>query len=77
LSGPFDLVFLDPPFAGGFWAAAAEQLEAAGVLRADALIYVEAPLAAAPALPHHWMLHKQTRAGDVSGTLYRRAAAMP
>lgn len=76
LAGPFDLVFLDPPFAAGLWTAAAERIEAADMLRADALIYVEAPLAAAPALPRNWVLHKQTRAGDVAGTLYRRAAAM-
>lgn len=77
LAGPFDLVFLDPPFAGDLWTAAAQRLEAAGLLRGDALIYVEAPQSAAPALPPGWMLHRQTRAGDVAGTLYRRAAGMP
>lgn len=76
LDGRFDLVFIDPPFAAGLWTDAAGRLEASGLLSADALIYVEAPLAAAPVLPQTWKLHKQTRAGDVSGTLYRRAAAM-
>lgn len=76
LDGAFDLVFLDPPFAAGLWAETAERLEARGVLSARALIYVEAPSGVAPALPQNWALHKQTRAGDVSATLYRRAAAM-
>lgn len=76
LDGRFDLVFIDPPFAAGLWADMADRLEASGALGAGALVYVEAPLTAAPVLPQTWLLHKQTRAGDVSGTLYRRAAAM-
>ncbi|MBL8298173.1 MAG: 16S rRNA (guanine(966)-N(2))-methyltransferase RsmD [Rhodanobacteraceae bacterium] len=76
LSGPFDLVFLDPPFAAGLWAPVAERLQAAAVLGVQALIYVEAPLAAALALPPGWLLHKQSRAGEVSGSLYRPVAGM-
>ncbi|HSX59730.1 MAG TPA: 16S rRNA (guanine(966)-N(2))-methyltransferase RsmD [Tahibacter sp.] len=76
LDGTFDLVFLDPPFANDLWSAAAAGLEQAGLLGGRALAYVEAPVAAAPALPPDWVLHKQTRAGDVSAALYRRAATM-
>lgn len=76
LDGRFDVVFLDPPFAAGLWEETAARLEAAGVLSAQARIYVEAPSGAAPVLPQSWALHKQTRAGDVSAALYRRGLAM-
>lgn len=72
----FDLVFLDPPFAAGLWSAAAELLERRGLLTATGLIYVEAPSGAAPALPSNWVLHRETRAGDVHAALYRRDAGL-
>ncbi|WP_257385436.1 RsmD family RNA methyltransferase, partial [Tahibacter caeni] len=76
LSGPFDIVFLDPPFGAGLWSAAAAQLEARGLLGAQSLIYLEAPREAAPALPPNWIAHKQTRAGEVQAALYRRGAGL-
>ena len=38
---PFDLVFLDPPFALELWQKVADRLEAGGWLRAHAWIYVD------------------------------------
>ncbi|MBN8741123.1 MAG: 16S rRNA (guanine(966)-N(2))-methyltransferase RsmD [Lysobacterales bacterium 69-70] len=76
LTGPFDVVFLDPPFAADLWSTVAVQLEARGLLGAQSLIYLEAPREAAPALPPGWNLHRQTRAGDVQAALYRRGAAL-
>lgn len=76
LSGTFDVVFLDPPFGADLWSAVAAQLQARGLLGAQSLIYLEAPREAAPALPPDWILHKQTRAGEVQATLYRRDAAL-
>ena len=38
---PFDIAFLDPPFADGLLPTACEQLEHNGWLSADALIYLE------------------------------------
>ena len=47
------------------------------VLAADALIYLEAgadePL---PALPEHWLPHRDKRAGQVAYRLFRREAAL-
>jgi len=72
----FDLVFLDPPFAAGLWSSAAELLERSGLLAVAGLVYVEAPLDVALALPSNWVLHKQARAGDLRAALYRRDAAL-
>lgn len=69
----FDLVFLDPPFAADLWSAAAARLERNGWLREDALIYVEAPADALPALPPNWQPHREGHAGAVRHALYRRA----
>ncbi|HEU4624438.1 MAG TPA: 16S rRNA (guanine(966)-N(2))-methyltransferase RsmD [Steroidobacteraceae bacterium] len=72
---PFDIVFLDPPFAAGLLAQVAERLEGKGWLAPDALIYVESsarePL---PALPASWQPLKAKRAGEVGYHLFARAA---
>ena len=39
--GPFDMVFVDPPFDAGLYAAALEALARPGVLAPGALVYVE------------------------------------
>ena len=71
-AGVFDLVFLDPPFAGDLWAEAARRLEANGWLGASAWIYVEAPQGTRPMLPANWALHREGKAGAVQFALYRR-----
>jgi 16S rRNA (guanine966-N2)-methyltransferase len=72
---PFDIVFLDPPFATGLLGKAAELLERHGWLAPDALIYVEAsarePL---PPLPASWQPLKAKQAGEVGYHLFARAA---
>jgi len=73
----FDLVFLDPPFAGGLWNQAAARLEANGALADEAWIHVESPSAAAIALPETWRLHREATAGAVHFGLYRRTRAIP
>jgi 16S rRNA (guanine966-N2)-methyltransferase len=70
---PFDLVFLDPPFAANLWTALAQGLEQGGWLAERAWIYVESPRDLAPVLPAHWGLHREGRAGEVRFALYRRA----
>lgn len=71
---PFDIVFLDPPFAAGLLSRAAELLERQGWLAPDALIYVESsarePL---PALPASWQPLKAKQAGEVGYHLFARA----
>jgi 16S rRNA (guanine966-N2)-methyltransferase len=69
---PFDLVFLDPPFAQDLWTALAQQLEHRGWLTARAWIYVECPRASVPALPPSLQLHREGHAGEVRFAVYRR-----
>jgi 16S rRNA (guanine966-N2)-methyltransferase len=70
---PFDLAFLDPPFALGLWSVLAEHMELGGWLAGQAWIYVESPRAGPPALPASWSLHREGQAGEVRFALYRRA----
>ena len=67
----FDLVFLDPPFAGDLWQAALAALDDAAVLLPTARVYLEAPAGAPePTLESHWRLLRQVRQGEVVGRLY-------
>ncbi len=72
---PYELVFLDPPFAQDLWTAMAQRLEQGGWLTASAWIYVESPRPAAPVLPTSWNLHREGVAGEVRYALYRRVLA--
>jgi 16S rRNA (guanine966-N2)-methyltransferase len=69
---PFDVVFLDPPFARGWLAELCKLLEMRGWLALRAAVYLES-LAhdGAPPLPPGWQVARQTRAGEVLGTLAR------
>jgi len=69
--GTFDIVFLDPPFARDLWAPAAQRLQQRGLLRAEALVYVESPATLAPEVPADWSVHREGRAGEVRYVLYR------
>ena len=73
LDGPFDLVFLDPPYALNFWQPALDLLTRHGLLATDCTIYVEAdkPLDAL-GLPDGWECLKSTKAGTVQGFLLQR-----
>ncbi|WP_110686186.1 16S rRNA (guanine(966)-N(2))-methyltransferase RsmD [Salinicola aestuarinus] len=72
---PFDLVFLDPPFRQGLAASTCEQLERLGWLSEGALIYVESEPMLEWSPPANWSLHREVRAGDSHGRLFRRLAA--
>ncbi|MEO7063469.1 MAG: 16S rRNA (guanine(966)-N(2))-methyltransferase RsmD [Dokdonella sp.] len=74
---PFDLVFLDPPFAANLWTAAAQRLEQGVWLRAGAHIYVETAASAIFDAPASWGLQREGRAGAVRFALYRRIAHDP
>jgi 16S rRNA (guanine966-N2)-methyltransferase len=65
----FDIVFVDPPFAAGLWPAVLERLPRR--LADDAWIYLEAPLAAPPAVPAGWQLHREGQTREVRYALYR------
>jgi 16S rRNA (guanine966-N2)-methyltransferase len=70
---PFDIVFLDPPFAAGLIAPAAALLEQQGWLAPDALIYMEcAARDTRPDLPPTWKELKAKQAGEVGYHLLAR-----
>ncbi len=67
--GPFDLVFLDPPFASSLAQAALEILCAGPLLAPGAKIYLELPQKAEPSLPEGLHRLRETRAGDSQAIL--------
>jgi 16S rRNA (guanine966-N2)-methyltransferase len=68
---PFDIVFLDPPYASGVLASVCEQLDD-GWLRPAAFVYLEAPAdAGLPVLPRGWTSHRSKVAGQVGYHLLR------
>jgi 16S rRNA (guanine966-N2)-methyltransferase len=72
-SGPFDVVFLDPPFSQPeLLAETVELLQRGQHLKERAYIYVETAVSPASGkLPADWQLWREKRAGAVSYRLYR------
>jgi len=71
---PCSLVFLDPPFRQGLAEPCCATLEA-GWLDENAWIYLETEAELTPEVPPNWRLHREVRAGDSHGRLYRREAS--
>ena len=72
-SEPFDIVFLDPPYADRALADICSRIEQGGWLRPGGLAYLEdAAAAGPPVLPLGWTLLKSKRAGAVGYHLARR-----
>ena len=68
---PFDVLFLDPPFASTLLQAAFDKLPH-GWLANDAYIYVECPAdVPLPALPVGWTVYRSKQAGQVGYHLLR------
>jgi len=64
--GPFDVVFLDPPFDSGLLPSLLARLDQPGCLAPGAFVYVERPAREGPpALPAGWELHRSGKAGEV------------
>jgi len=64
--GPFDLIFLDPPFASGLQRPALDRIEELGALAPGGFCYLESPRRAVIApLPEGWTLHRSGTAGEV------------
>jgi 16S rRNA (guanine966-N2)-methyltransferase len=74
---PFDVVFLDPPFAAGWLPELCTLLEERGWLAPRARVYLESA-ASEPAvpLPAAWEMLRETRAGEVRAVLARRRDAL-
>ena len=74
LGGPFDIVFLDPPFADALLDPALRALCERPWLAAGALVYWECEAGAAPpALPDGWQAFRERTAGQVRFGLARVA----
>jgi 16S rRNA (guanine966-N2)-methyltransferase len=72
---PFDIVFLDPPFAAGLLARCCELLATGAWLAEGALIYVECPARdPLPALPAGWAWLRSKAAGEVGYHLAQRGS---
>jgi len=69
---PYDIVFVDPPFAAGL-ADEALTLLARGWVAVDGVVYVEAPVA--PTLPAGWTILRQGRTRQVVFSLVAPAGA--
>ena len=69
-AGPFDIAFVDPPFADALWAQVVALLPA--LLGADAWLYLESPAGEVPAMSAEWRLHREGATRDVRYALYRR-----
>jgi len=74
---PFDVVFIDPPFASDLIASCAADVEQYGVLRQGGWAYIEAPSRLAPLpLPASWELVRSRTAGQVGYHLARRTVTV-
>lgn len=72
---PFDVVFLDPPYASELLPVVCQTLATSGWLAPGASIYLEAPAAAALSfLPEKWTVMRSKRAGQVGYHLARLPA---
>ncbi|EKF74385.1 hypothetical protein A11A3_09300 [Alcanivorax hongdengensis A-11-3] len=71
-SGPFDLVFVDPPYDLGLAEPACAALQARGLLADNGWVYVESRRQQpAPAVPAGWQLHREKSSGEIRACLYR------
>jgi len=69
---PYDIIFLDPPFAASLWQTMAERLDRNGWLAPKAFIYIEAPVRQPmESLPQHWVRWRDGAAGEVGYYLFR------
>jgi 16S rRNA (guanine966-N2)-methyltransferase len=70
--GPFDIVFMDPPFGQEALADYIPLLDAGGWVKSGGLVYLESEKSAgAPVVPAHWELLKSKSAGEVGYHLAR------
>lgn len=69
---PYDIVFLDPPYASELLPAICSKLGQGGWLSREALIYLECPAdRPLPEVPGAWQVHRSKRAGQVGYHLLR------
>ena len=71
LHGRFDVLFVDPPFAGDLWKPVLAQLDP--WLADEAWLYVEAPLQRSIEPGADWRVHREGTTRETRHALYRRA----
>ncbi len=69
-AGPFDIVFIDPPFAHDLWQTTIDALVQTNSLAEGAAIYIESGRDTPYQSPSNWRLHREKRAGQVTCRLY-------
>ncbi|MEA3298859.1 MAG: 16S rRNA (guanine(966)-N(2))-methyltransferase RsmD [Pseudomonadota bacterium] len=69
---PFDLVFLDPPFAGNLLQPAVDGLANGALLAPGALIYIETAAEAPLTIPDDWQTLREKTTGGISCRLLVR-----
>lgn len=70
--GPFDIVFVDPPFAVHLWEPVVTRLQTGNWLAPRALIYLEMPTGTHVTVPPTWHIEREKKVGDVHAMLCRR-----
>ncbi len=73
---PFDIVFVDPPFAANCWSEIAQMLAQGAWLADNALIYLESPRDSVIEVAADWRVLRETSAASVRALLYQRQARL-
>lgn len=68
---PFNLIFMDPPFALNLWDKTAEALTQSNWLANEAWVYVETPRDFLWQAPVNWHLYRDKQSGQVRYRLYK------
>ncbi len=71
---PFDIAFVDPPFADALWEPVLAALERTGAVRPGGKVYVEMPRDRDPILPAGWSVWREGRAGEIRFRLLQTTA---
>lgn len=73
LRRPFDLIFLDPPYAGDLLERAIERIAGFDILARNGIMIAESPAdKPLPVLPPPYRIAREYRYGRIKATLYRR-----
>ena len=68
---PFNIVFIDPPFGMGLAERCIDKLEHNHWLAHGSWVYIETERSLTLRVPHHWQLHREKNAGQVTYRLYQ------
>ena len=70
-AGPWDIVFIDPPFGLDLVGPGCHALDKRGLLIEGSLVYIETGARETlPEVPPRWQLHREKRAGEVCYRLF-------